>query len=166
MMDALLHGCVVGSDEVLGSLRIPETHFDQFAAAERYLAKDPESIAILAALEQSRNATRICVIRDGNDRFDGADTIAWDPHSALRTTRGGCQSPALGLLHEEDHAFGRITAPKVQQRLLGTPDRCYDNLEEKRVIAGVETRAAKILGEGIRTNHRGTLFTVSKPTSR
>jgi hypothetical protein len=164
-MDGLLRGRVAGNDEVLGRLRIPRAHFEEFAEAERYLARDPEAVAILYTLEHGRRALRLSIIRDGNDRFDGADTIAWDPHSALRTTQGGRQTPALGLLHEEDHAFERLTAPRLQKRLLASPDPAYDDLEEKRVIAGVETRAAKILGEGVRTDHRGTLFTVSKPTS-
>jgi len=85
-----------------------------------------------------------------------------DPTSALRTTFGGKQTPALGLGHEMAHADASFW-----DRLIGwVPWPSYDNLEEPRVITGPETAAARTLGEAIRTDHGGTPYTVSTPISR
>ncbi|MGZ3498000.1 MAG: hypothetical protein ACXWNK_16935 [Vulcanimicrobiaceae bacterium] len=159
----LLRARVAGSDAVLGTLRVPEKHFREFAAAERYLSRDAESMRILDKLEHAKHEYRIDFIANGNDRFEGSDTIAWDPHSALRTTSGGRQTPALGLLHEEDHAYEREINARRQGRLLSEADCAYDNREERRVIAGVETRAATALGEGVRTDHAGVTYAVASP---
>jgi hypothetical protein len=45
-------------------------------------------------------------------------------------------------------------------------DRAYDDAEERRVITGVERHAARTLHEGVRRDHRGTLYTVREPTMR
>ena len=70
------------------------------------------------------------IIHDGNDRYDPATrTVYWDPHSALETTEGGHQTPALGLGHEEAHATGNRHDNAV---LSGTPDARYDTKEESQ----------------------------------
>src|SRR5713101_1964833 len=79
-------------------------------------------------------------------------TIFWDPRSALRCLSGGTQSPALGLGHEMAHADRGFWDALIG----GISSSAYDNLEEKRVITGPETTAARNLGAGIRTDHRGT----------
>ncbi|MDP9017008.1 MAG: protein rhsD, partial [Candidatus Eremiobacteraeota bacterium] len=99
-----------------------------------------------------------------NDSYDAVTrTIHWDPYSALRTTSGGTQSPALGLGHEADHAIvnaGRA-APGWNTRV-----RAYDDLEEQRVIRGSEAHAARTLGESARHNHRGSTYRVASPIDR
>ena len=104
-------------------------------------------------------------INDRNDdHFDSSsNTIAWDPYSALRTTSGGTQSPALGLGHEVAHA---IEAPKHEAGLAAQSVARYDNAEERRVICGSERHAAHTLGEGVRFDHRGTTYRVPTPVSR
>jgi hypothetical protein len=164
-IDRLLRGVPSHRDVRLGTLRVARAHFGQFAQAERYLSSDPEAVRLLYRLEHGHRAYRIDFIRNGNDRFDGDRTIAWDPHSALRTTSGGRQSPALGLLHEEDHAYEREIDAARLSRLQNTFDARYDNREERRVITGVETRAATILGEGARHDHDGSLYVVPSPAT-
>ena len=164
-VDRLLQARRRGSEEVLGTLRVPKKHFREFASAERYLSRDAESVRILYRLEHAHQTYRIDFIHNGNDHFDGDAAIAWDPRSALETTNDGRQTPALGLLHEEDHAYEHEIDPDRQSRLLNTLDARYDNREERRVIARVETQAARILHEGARYDHAGTAYVVSSPTS-
>jgi len=147
-----------------GNLRIPRTASRLLARAQTYLSKDPEAVKILGRLEHAPNQYTLHIIHNGNDNFDPQTrTISWDPYSALRTTSGGKQSPALGLLHEEDHAYENVTAPRKQARLQEEHLARYDNAEERRVIRGVETRAARVLGEGVRHDHRGTPYKVKDP---
>jgi hypothetical protein len=104
-------------------------------------------------------------VNDRNDdHFDpGTDTIAWDPHSALRTDEGGHQSPALGLGHEVDHA---VESRACEARLSDCPNRRYDTAEERRVITGSERHAARTLGESVRYDHGGRCYRVSSPIGR
>lgn len=100
-----------------------------------------------------------------NDSYNPATrTINWDPRSALRTTEGGTQSPALGLGHE----FGHAAAPRWLTRILSSiPAGGYTNLEEWRVIRLWEVGAATRLGEDVRYSHEAAeVFHVSDPTDR
>ena len=102
--------------------------------------------------------------RYDDDHFDPVTrTVAWDPYSALRTTDGGGQSPALGLGHELVHADAD---PRTRERLAHIRSPRYDNAEERRVIRGAETHAARSLGESIRHDHAGATFRVTSPTDR
>ena len=135
-----------------------------YALAKAYLVRDRTERRLFHALSASKRAFHLTLNRRGDDHFDpGSNTIAWDPYSALRTTRGGTQSPALGLGHEVAHA---VEAPAREAALSSRPLRAYDNAEEARVIRGSERHAARTLGEGIRFDHRGTLFRVTTPVSR
>ncbi len=107
---------------------------------------------------------RLRVNHRNDDSFDPAtDTIEWDPHSALRTTSGGKQSPALGLGHEIDHA---VEAPQTQARLNARANRRFDTAEERRVITGSERHAARTLEESARVDHAGRCYRVASPTLR
>lgn len=134
-----------------------------YEKAIEYLKKDPAMAKIISDLEKSSTTYTIVIIDDGNDRYmPTTHTIYWDPNSALKTTSGGSQSPALGLGHEMDHANARW----YQKAIGGIPSSQYDNLEEKRVITGSETHAARTIGEDTRTNHSGTTYQVLTSTSR
>ena len=135
-----------------------------------YLARDPIMRGIIAQGEKlnirvipnNRNITHI-----RNTGPNGPTIIDYDPHSGLRTTEGGRQSPALGAGHEMDHAVRRETDRKGYERdRLPRSDKQYDNREERRVIEGSEAHAAKTLGEDRRFDHRGTPFRTNSPTSR
>ncbi len=91
--------------------------------------------------------------------------VYYHPRSGLKTTSGGKQSPALGLLHELGHAKGYLDNPRKNDKLHGTHDHSYDNLEEKRVIKNIENPAAKKLGEATRRGHGGSAFRTTGPTS-
>lgn len=163
-LEAALRSERRGSYVCYGSVRVRCGIADAFLRAERYLSRDKEAVAILYRLEHGARTVTVRAIHNGNDRFDAnANVIAWDPHSAMRTANGGRQSPALGLLHEEDHAYARESAPVRTDRQLATPDGAYDDVEEERVISGVERRAALRLHEGVRHDHRGTLYNVKDP---
>jgi len=131
----------------------------EFARAVRYLNKNNSS-SILAKLE-ARSET--ITLRQGaslNDVFfdPSANVITWNPFSALKTTSGGTQTPALGVLHEADHALESVTNPKQYFIDVNTVVPAYGNLEEKRVITGSETGAAIRSGEGTRSDHSGSAY--------
>ena len=133
-----------------------------YQQAIAYLMRDPGMAAIINDLIRSSTNYNIDFNSNDDDHYDpSTHTVAWDPNSALRTTNNGCQTPALGLGHEMAHADAPWWAPWVGW----IPWPAYDNLEERRVITGAETSAAHTLGEGTRTDHSGTPFTVPTPTS-
>ena len=134
-----------------------------YNSATAYLDQNAAMAQIINDLDSSSTVYTVVYIHDGNDRYDpSTHTVYWDPGSALLCSGGGKQTPALGLGHELAHAdqgfwFG----------LIGWfPWGNYDNLEEWRVITGVETNAAQTLGEGTRTDHGGAPYPVATPTSR
>jgi len=145
-----------------GSLLVPRAAERDYELAKAYLCRDPVERRLFARLESARDRTFVLrVDRCNDDSFDPAtDTIAWDPHSALRTTAGARQSPALGLGHEIDHA---VESPSRQARLNALDDARYDTAEERRVIEGSERHAARTLGEGVRYDHGGRCFRVRSP---
>lgn len=148
-----------------GSLTVPLSGQREVDEAFGYLARDPVERAIIEKLEHSRTPHRIAIDRHGNDSYDpNTHTIRWDPYSALETTTGGSQSPALGLGHEMDHAARNPRSYDLS--IDGVDDADFDNNEERRVILGSERHAALTLGESIRYDHRGELYSVASPTMR
>jgi hypothetical protein len=147
-----------------GSLRIPFRGQRLVDEAFAYLARDPAARSLIERLERSRTPHRIVIDHRHDDSYlPSSHTIRWDPTSAMRTTAGGRQSPALGLAHELDHA--------------AAPERCYDRLqeievprydtgEEYRVITGSESHAARTLHESVRRDHDGVCYRVAGPTDR
>ncbi len=150
-----------------GSLAVPAKAARDVKSAFAYLARDPVERSLIDRIEQSDTKHRITINRHGNDSYDPMrETITWDPHSALLTTSGGRQSPALGLAHEIDHAVESADNPLAYDLLAARHAVSYDNLEEKRVIRGSETHAAHTLGEDVRHDHDGELYRVPSPISR
>jgi hypothetical protein len=148
-----------------GTLRVPSAAAAQYREAKAYLGADPCERQLFHRLEHAGGrAFTLSTNHRNDDHFDpNNDTIAWDPYSALRTTRGGHQSPALGLAHEVDHA---VENPRIADRLRERIDRRYDDAEERRVILGSEAHAAHVLGESTRHNHDGTTYRVASPIER
>jgi hypothetical protein len=145
-----------------GSLAVPLSAQRHVAAALGYLMRDPAARHAIERAERSRTPHRIAIDHHGRDAYyPSSHTVVWDPHSAMRVGNGR-QSPALGLLHELEHALG----DRRFGRLHDVHDAAYDNAEERRVIAGVERHAARTLHEGVRRDHRGTLYTVRESTMR
>jgi hypothetical protein len=131
-------------------------------AAFAYLRRDAVERALIARVEHSRVPHRIVIDHRGDDSY-AADThaIFWDPTSAMHTTHGGSQSPALGLGHELDHA---AAGDAMFGMLAAIPDRRFDNAEERRVILGSERHAAHTLHESTRSDHDGRIYRVKSPT--
>jgi hypothetical protein len=135
-----------------------------YQAAIDYLRQDPTMAAVIDDLTASSTTYTVAVNSSGDDRYDPRNTtIHWDPNSALYTTSGGTQTPALGLGHEMAHADASSLMYALRQLI---PFGVYDTLEEYRVIQYYETPAAITLGEGVRYDHRGTPYNVSGPTQR
>jgi hypothetical protein len=148
-----------------GTLDVPEFANAAYEAAKSYLTHDPVERRLFHRLEDApARHYRLAINHRNDDHFDpNTDTIAWDPYSALRTTNGSRQSPALGLGHEVDHA---VESPRAEARLTARADANYDNREERRVILGSETHAAHTLHEGTRHDHTGSAYRVASPTAR
>lgn len=129
-----------------------------FADAVKYLNKGKVSQAIAAVEKSSTVVTLQEAVKADDDHYSpDTKTVVWDPNSALKTTNGGLQTPALGVLHEFGHADGDLNKKSESTTPDGTP---YDNKEEKRVIDNMETPSAKKLGEGTRTDHAGQPYKV------
>lgn len=147
-----------------GSLRIPLSGQRRIDEAFAYLARDPGERALIERLERSPVQHRITINHRNDDSYrPWSHTIRWDPTSAMRTTHGGRQSPALGLGHELDHAAER---ERDYDRFASIELPKYDNAEEWRVITGSERHAARTLHESTRSDHRGEVYRVNSPTER
>ena len=150
-----------GATVAHGSLLVPATADRDFTIAAAYLSRDTRMRDIIDRAERMPHELDLAIVHDGNDRYDpNSHTVYWDPYSALATTMGGRQSPALGLGHELDHA---TAAPRTLQSGQRRFDSAYDNAEERRVITGSETHAARTLGESVRHDHAGRAYTVGSP---
>jgi hypothetical protein len=148
-----------------GSLAVPRGADREYLAAKAYLSQDGVERRLFDRLEHAQaRRFHLTLNYRNDDSFDPrTNTIAWDPRSALRTTGGGRQSPALGLGHEIDHA---VEAPAREASLAARASRSYDTAEERRVITGSERHAARTLGESTRRDHGGSCFRVRSPISR
>jgi NleD-like pathogen effector protein (putative zinc metallopeptidase) len=145
-------------------ISIPAAARSDYRLARAYLCRDPEERRLFERLDASSRHFHLRIDHRDDDHFDpNTNTIAWDPYSALRTTKGGTQSPALGLGHEVAHA---VEAPEREDTLTAHRLPRYDNAEERRVIRGSERQAALTLGEAVRCDHRGTTYRVATPVSR
>ncbi len=146
-----------------GSLAVERSLDGEFRGAETYLRHDSIMRRELDRLEHGSAAYVIRGNARDDDRFDPLTrTVQWDPYSALRTTDGGRQSPALGLGHELAHAAENTW---TRGRLAATPSLRYDTAEERRVIRGAEAHAARTLGEATRYDHAGSTYRVASSTS-
>lgn len=148
-----------------GTLILPASADAAYEAAKRYLSRDSREASLFQRLEHARDGRHyhLTLNRRNDDHFNpSTNTIAWDPYSALRTTCGGHQSPALGLGHEIDHA---VESPRREANLQSAPDARYDNKEERRVIMGSERHAARTLHESVRYDHAGRCFRVASPVA-
>lgn len=147
-----------------GSLRVPRAADRLYREAKAYLSRDAVERRLFDRLERAKGRHyRLAIDHRNDDYFDpNTDTIGWDPYSALRTSDGGRQSPALGLGHEVDHAVESLAC---ERRLAATPSRKYDNAEERRVITGSERHAAQTLGESVRYDHAGSCYRVASPAA-
>jgi hypothetical protein len=144
-----------------GALRVPYGANRAFDEAVHYLERDSRMRAVIAKVEHSRTEVTLRIVHNGADRYEpDSRTVVWDPLSALRTTAGGHQTPALGLGHELAHA---AAASSLLGRGMRTRLRGYDNAEERRVVRGAEAHAARTLGEAARSDHRGTCYRVASP---
>jgi RHS repeat-associated protein len=139
---------------------------DQYDKAKNYLGAGSK----IEALEKLPQIVEIreTIKKDNVDYDSSKRVMRWNPKSALRTTSGGTQSPALGLDHEADHAVQHLKNPGKFAHDTSPAGALpgYDNMEERRVIQGSEKSNAIRLGEGVRTNHGGTSYKVSDSDKR
>jgi hypothetical protein len=150
-----------------GKLQVERELVDDFKEAQKYLAKSPEGLNALHALENGKDTVSIHKITDGDDLYSpGKRQINWDPRSAMVNADGSRQSAAVALLHESGHAIEHATNPDRFNKQVRETNQRYDTAEEQRNIEGLETRAIKDLpGEGGRKDHGGIPYEAKSPTS-
>lgn len=150
-----------------GSLRVEPSIDRDFNAVETYLRGDSIMRRTFDHLEHARQPTY--VVEDAStprcaDAYQSNERrIWWNPTVAHHFADGGRQSPALALAHEAAHAD---ESDDARARLASHNVPKYDNAEERRVIAGPESHAARSLGESVRHSHRATAYHVDNPTHR
>lgn len=145
-------------------------HGDQenWNVSNQYLSRSPLARGIIAdanrlnipIYENSRNNTSIPT--------HGPKRVNWDPHSGLETKPGNrLQSPAIGVIHELDHAVRKATDPKGFLKARGTKDPQYGNQEDRRSVERERIIIQELnSGEGERFNHGGGFTRTNGPTSR
>jgi hypothetical protein len=117
-----------------------------FSSAIRYLNAHNAS-AVIVKLHESENLYYIKQISDKVSEFNyRTKTITWDPKTGFINTKGQVFEPSLVLLHECAHALNFDVNTDEYKDKLSSPDQIYKNLEEKRVILGQETSAARKTG--------------------
>ncbi|MEO6882417.1 MAG: hypothetical protein ABI199_00180 [Bacteroidia bacterium] len=157
----------------------------QFATTIKYLNQHGAA-GVIAKLEASKvpvyiqESTSISsgTEAEGGDKFtpdkakggNGKNTILWNAHAGVLTTKGHILSAASGLSHEADHAYEYATHPEKYTKDATTGDAKYTTKEERRVITGSEQNVALKLGEikkgeETRTDHSGTYQYMAGPTT-
>ena len=144
-------------------------------------------------LKRSKIVYTVSFISDypkGSSFDNKSQTINWCPTAGLETDQGHTLSPATILNHEMTHATHYDDAKnkydynyyhhsqekaiseyrEYENSLNYDNTNPYNSTEEQSVIAGVEQRTAKLLGEikdgeVTRKNHKGELIKVDGPTS-
>ncbi|MFC6095571.1 RHS repeat-associated core domain-containing protein [Flavobacterium qiangtangense] len=163
-----------------GHTALPDSQFvREFVEAYRYdvgngggdgLRSVAENPALMIDVQETSEAS----YTDQPSSFPNSgdyNVVKWNPRMGLETTNGFILSPATVLDHEADHAGKYAAAGKVSMNgRVETPDKKYDNKEEKRVITGSEQRTARANGEVppgnvTRTDHKGLPVVTTSPTS-
>jgi RHS repeat-associated protein len=133
--------------------------------------KTHNSGSFIKTLEDSRTVYTISESNNLNSKFDPkSNTIIWSSNAMMLTTNGSSISPTTILNHELDHAARKDKKPEQQKQDVKTKSTKYVNKEEERVITGSEQETARNLGEikegeVTRTDHDGSLYPTSSPTS-
>jgi len=97
-------------------------------------------------------------------RFAGGDEgkrgmIFWNPFYLMETKEGGFQSASLLLLHELAHAYFFLDDyERSQIRSKNIGGYSFDTFEDKDIITKIESKAAKLSGQGRRSNHSYKAF--------
>ncbi|MEM0571866.1 RHS repeat-associated core domain-containing protein, partial [Salmonella enterica] len=165
---------VVGIDP-LGLKFVIEGDRKDFDAAINYLKQDSEMKKIITEIEKSEKYTITVSCNSEHDNSYNAWTkrIHWDPKTAIYCDdteehnfdfKNGTQVPAFSLGHEIAHAHEHMKhGYSAYIKRSKTPDSQYDDAEERRVITGPETHAAKTLKQCVRKNHGGINYHSSGP---
>ncbi|NND34481.1 MAG: hypothetical protein HKN76_17985, partial [Saprospiraceae bacterium] len=151
-----------------GSRQVPNNKFvKETLKSFVYLGQSKTALKLIDQAHHLPQTIHIRQIRElGKENFlPYKRQIEYNPQSGLSLDNGGEMTPALGLLHELDHAVEYIRNEKqyFHNRKKELPG--YDNAEEKRVIRGVEYQAAIELGEGTRSDHLGRTIETEGPTT-
>ncbi len=128
---------------------------ENYELAKRYVSlKSKEGADMFNRIEVSPIVYHLAINDQKINHFDpygDVNLVQWDPHSALMTAQCGRQSPALGLIHEIDHALAWSNPRAVEDRRKISNSSFKDD-EERRVITGAERRIANALGENSRVS--------------
>jgi hypothetical protein len=140
-----------------------KTAQDNYQAAIDYLG-DHGALDAVQLLKDLRddpsftvNVTVTTLGKEGRDitATDGVIVnVSWDARQGLKLDNGtGVQSAALGLVHEASHATRAAKDPKGYGKDSAASDPRHGNMDDLRVISGIEFRTELLLDEPIRWDH-------------
>ncbi|MEG2600042.1 MAG: RHS repeat-associated core domain-containing protein [Muribaculaceae bacterium] len=163
----------INGREIIFSQNCSEQFIQKYYDTRNYIVNKGMGDNIIK-LEQDPNV--ILTIDDksgqGVDMFDSKNNILnFDPDNGALVGEGNIVSPATIMVHEFDHATQFYNNKDKYLSDVKTKDANYKNNEEKRVITGSETNAARAFGEipsdGVtRTNYyKMALTPTNSPTS-
>lgn len=166
---------ILKNDAMGDTLRFPggngDGFVDKFMAAWEYL-NDHNKGEVFAELQERPEDINIYESTDEVDpdysEMESTD-IHWNPNLGLHVDNNNILSPATIIQHEGSHQLQRLKNPKQFARDTKTKVPYYDNLEEKRVIQGVEQETTLALeeikkGQVTRTDHHKTFSLYLVPT--
>jgi len=149
-----------------------ETFVGQVFDAISYLNDHGVGDNMLALIESPIHFSIYEQTDENGDNLSSSNSpvIYWSPTNGLLVDGGVVLSPANQLDHEADHQRQRVKYQAQYDKDRKTPDKAYDNKEEKRVIQGREQKVSRALGETRkgqvpRNNHQGSNVTTPGPTS-
>jgi len=139
------------------------SYFDRKGGAEaaaflRKLRDDP-SFTIIAYVNMAGKDLK----ETNASASEQGAVLRWDTRSGLFISSGKIQSPAMGLLHEADHAYRIATDRAGYEADAAHYDSKFGSKEEQRVVEGMESRTAALIGEPVRADHFGTPCIVKTP---
>jgi hypothetical protein len=81
--------------------------------------------------------------------------LSINTRSGLMTMEGGRQSPTTGFIHEVGHGINLLRGPGVAGLVAMSKEqlRTWRINDDRAVIQGPESRAAKLFGEDLRSSH-------------
>jgi RHS repeat-associated protein len=146
-----------------------QQEMNDWNAMKASVKNNPQATAILNNIEHNPNFTvALSENNSGKTQFSGTyeggkltnDRIDFDPHMAIQLNdQGAAISPALALLHEADHANEFNMNYNKYATDISTDAGAFGNMEEKRVITGLEAQVLNSQGLTPRLTHDNTFGT-------
>jgi RHS repeat-associated protein len=126
------------------------------SAKEGIIKQFPDAKAYFDKLENNTKEVILVVNNGYQNRFLSDQMIIhWDPTGIIASKNFESQPGVISLIHEVAHFYNYVTDEKGSLDRIGQGAGTYTNLEEKRIITGIERDVALAMGYSVRTTHKG-----------